>query len=104
MNDKSELCPRVARTSEEEIALGERKNGGGLACDEVSVDAYFVSFGIHGGVGRAGIVDEIFFPDIVAGVSRSLSLSGRPAARAAVERNVMLVAAGAQPKAPNIGR
>src|SRR3984957_21081692 len=54
----------ITRASEEEIALGERKNGGGLACDEVSVDAYFVSFGINGDVGGAGIVDEIFFPDI----------------------------------------
>src|ERR1700756_2279240 len=34
----------------------------------------------------------------------SPSFSWRPAARAALERNVMLVASGAQPKAPNIGR
>lgn len=62
---------RITRTSEEEIALGERKNGGGLACDEVSVDAYFVSFGINGDVGSAGIVDEIFFPDIAAVFNRN---------------------------------
>src|ERR1700757_3609001 len=71
MKDKSRLCPRITRTSEEEIALGERKNGGGLACDEVSVDAYFVSFGINGDVGSACIVDEIFFPNIAAVFNRN---------------------------------
>ena len=31
---------RSLRTSEEEIALRERKNGGGLACDEPPVDVH----------------------------------------------------------------
>ena len=56
----------IPRKSEEEIALGERKDRCGFACDEVSVNAHFVSFGIYGDVGSAGVVNEIFFPDIAA--------------------------------------
>jgi hypothetical protein len=63
----------ISSVSEEDYGSLRRGNSAGqaeewwrLACDEVSVDAYFVSFGVNGDVGSAGIVDEIFFPDIAA--------------------------------------
>ena len=95
--------------SEEEIALGERKNGGGLACDEVSVDAHFVSFGVNGDVGSAGIVDEIFFPDIAAvlngnGGFLQSKLFVETSGKSRFRKECDACGGGAPPKAPNIGR
>ena len=56
----------LSKTLKEEIALGERKDGGGLACDEMTVDAHFVGFGVYGDFGRGAIVHQVFFPDIAA--------------------------------------
>ena len=100
---------RITRTSEEEIALGERKNGRGLAFDEVPVDAYFVSFRIDFHFRRGAIVDESFFPilrQLLNGRSDFLQTQplGKPISHRRAETNVMLVAAGALPKTPNIGR
>ena len=55
-----------SRASKEEIALGEREDGGGLACDEVTIEADFVGFGVYGDFGRGAIVHQIFFSDIAA--------------------------------------
>ena len=92
----------------QEITLGEGQDAGGLAGDDCAVHAHFVGFGIDFEVRRGVVVNHVLLADAPAVAHGRDRPQAEPlwdaGLRDASDTKVMLVAAIAAPKLPNIGR